>query len=198
MMKIGLTGGIASGKSTLSGWFRRHGFPVIDADQIARQVVEPGEVGLKRVTEAFGREILKNDGTLDRARLGSLIFQDQEKRNELNGLLHPLIRQRMRDQMEACESHGCPAVILDVPLLFEGPFADWTDRTIVVYVTRETELIRLMQRDHLSEGAAMTRIQAQMPLEEKKKRADAVIDNNGSVASAERQLMDLLKQWHLI
>lgn len=197
-MKIGLTGGIASGKSTISSWFRRHGFPVIDADQIARQVVEPGEEGLKRVSEAFGQEILKSNGTLDRTRLGSLIFNDPGKRRKLNDLLHPLIRLKMQEELSAFESQGCSAVVLDVPLLFEGPFAGWTDKTVVVYVTRETELSRLMRRDHLSEGEATARIQAQIPLEEKKKRADAVIDNGGSVASAERQLVTLLKQWQLL
>lgn len=198
MMRIGLTGGIASGKSTVSSWFRRHGFPVIDADQIARQVVAPGEEGLKRVIEVFGSEMVSADGTLDRARLGSMIFHDPKKRQKLNHLLHPLIRQRMREQMDACEAQGCPAVVLDVPLLFEGPLTGWTDRTIVVYVTRETELSRLMRRDHLSKAEALARIQAQMSLEEKKKRADAVIHNDGTVACTEQQLADLLKQWHLI
>lgn len=198
MMRIGLTGGIASGKSTVSDWFRKHGFPVIDADLIARQVVEPGEEGLNQVIKAFGPEIKRTDGTLDRARLGSIIFQDPEKRRILNGLLHPLIRRKMREQMEVCEAQGHAAVVLDVPLLFEGSFSGWTDRTIVVYVTRETELDRLMQRDHLTEAEALMRIKAQMPLDEKKKHADAVIDNDGTAAGTERQLTNLLKSWQLI
>lgn len=198
MMRIGLTGGIASGKSTVSGWFRKHGFPVIDADLIAHQVVAPGEEGLNRVIKAFGPEIMRADGTLDRARLGSIIFQDPEKRRILNDLLHPLIRRKMREQMAACETQGHAAVILDVPLLFEGSFSGWIDRTIVVYVTRETELVRLMQRDRLPRAEALMRIEAQMPLDEKKKRADAVIDNDGTAASTERQLTRLLKSWQLI
>ncbi len=198
MMRIGLTGGIASGKSTVSGWFRRHGFPVIDADRIARQVVAPGEEGLRRVIKAFGPEVVAADGKLDRARLGAMIFHDSEKRKQLDDLLHPLIRKRMREQMATCEAQGCPVVVLDVPLLFEGPFTSWTDRTIVVYVTPETELSRLMQRDHLSKTEALARIRSQMSLEEKKRRADAVIQNDGSVASTERQLAGLLKQWHLL
>lgn len=195
MLKIGLTGGIASGKSTVSDWLRNNHFPLVDADRIARDVVAPGEPGLQKIVEAFGRKILLGDGSLDRAQLGELIFHHEDLRQSLNSIIHPLIRSRMRKQLETFEKEGAPVVFLDVPLFFEGSFEGWTDKTIVVYVTESNQLRRLMARNNLTEAEAMARIKSQMPLEEKKKRASAVINNNGTIRESEDQLIRILKQW---
>ncbi|TGA99277.1 dephospho-CoA kinase [Sporolactobacillus shoreae] len=195
MLRIGLTGGIASGKSTVSDWLRNNHFPLVDADRIAREVVAPGEPGLQKIVEAFGRRILLEDGSLDRAQLGELIFHHEDLRQSLNSIIHPLIRSRMRKQLETFEKEGAPVVFLDVPLFFEGSFEGWTDKTIVVYVTESNQLRRLMARNNLTEAEAMARIKSQMPLEEKKKRASAVINNNGTIRESEDQLIRILKQW---
>ncbi|CAM3138297.1 dephospho-CoA kinase [Sporolactobacillus spathodeae] len=198
MIRIGLTGGIASGKSTVATWLKEMGFPLIDADQIARDVVRPGEEGLVRLVARFGRGVLHADGSLDRGKLGRLVFADQEKRKELNALLHPLIRRRMRETLDALQAQGLPVVFLDIPLLFESGLEDWTDRSIVVYVPQPIQLKRLMERNQLGEEEAMARIRAQMPLAEKRKMATAVIDNSGPQVQTHEQLRDLLKSWDLI
>lgn len=198
MLKIGLTGGIASGKSTVSNWLKKHHYPLIDADRISREIVRPGEEGLLRITEVFGREMLQQDGTLDRSRLGALIFNRADLRRQLNGILHPLIRERMNKELDSFEQKGERVAFLDIPLLFEGGLDQWTDKTIVVDVTKENQLSRLMARNGLTKEQAAARIKAQMPLEEKKKRATAVIDNNGTVAHTEAQLICILKQWGLL
>lgn len=195
MLKIGLTGGIASGKSTVSDWLRNHNYDLIDADRIARDVVAPGSEGLRRIAAAFGDRILLEDGSLNRAKLGNLIFHNKDQRENLNRMIHPLIRTEMRKQLKLLETMGVPVVFLDVPLLFEGSFEGWTDQTIVVYATRDNQIQRLMTRNSLTKAEALSRINAQMPLEEKKKRASAVIDNNGTIQETEEQLVKLLKQW---
>ncbi|WP_262392074.1 dephospho-CoA kinase [Sporolactobacillus inulinus] len=192
MIKIGLTGGIASGKSTVSRWLMAQGYPVIDADRVSREVVTPGEKGLHLIADHFGEAMLLPTGALDRKRLGALIFQDDKKRKLLNELLHPLIRTRMLQQLEELEKRREPIAFLDIPLLYESGLETLTDKTIVVYVTPEQQLKRLMKRNGLTEEQARERIDAQMPLEEKAKRADAIIDNNGSVTKTEEQIRALL------
>ncbi|WP_353948116.1 dephospho-CoA kinase [Sporolactobacillus sp. Y61] len=195
MIIIGLTGGIASGKSTLSAWLNRHHYPLIDADRISREVVEPGSGALKQIADAFGPHILHKDGSLDRQALGRIIFTDKEKRRRLNEMLHPLIRARMRKEISTFRKLGAPVVFLDVPLLFEGGLDHWADKTIVVTVNRENQLHRLMTRNGLSRSQAETRIAAQMSLKEKERKASAVIDNNGSIRQTEEQMAALLKLW---
>lgn len=197
MQKIGLTGGIASGKSTVSNWLKAHRYPLIDADQIAREVVAPGEQGLSAIAGAFGRDVLLENGTLNREALGKLVFNNEDKRRKLNGILHPLIRKRMKARLRQLEESGARTVFLDIPLLFEGSLDQWADKTIVVYVSRDNQLRRLMSRNHLTETAALARIGSQMSLEDKKKRADAVIDNNGTIEETERQIESFLKDWNI-
>ncbi|BBN99409.1 dephospho-CoA kinase [Sporolactobacillus terrae] len=191
MIKIGLTGGIASGKSMVSRWLIAHGYPVIDADRVSREVVTPGEKGLDLIVRHFGKGMLLPSGALDRKRLGALIFQDDKKRKLLNELLHPLIRSRMFQQLDELEKRREPIVFLDIPLLYESGLETWTDKTLVVYVTPEEQLKRLMKRNGLAEEQARDRINAQMSLEAKAKRADAIIDNNGSVKKTEEQIRAL-------
>lgn len=198
MLKIGLTGGIASGKSTVSAWLKSHGFPVIDADLIAREVVEPDEPAYGEIVKAFGRSVLNPDGSLNRQALGKIIFSDRNKRETLNHIVHPAVRKRMIERVSACEAGGEKVVFLDIPLLFEGGLWKWVDKTLLVYVTRAVQIERLTERNHLTEEEAIERIESQMPLESKRKRADAVIDNNGDRSKTESQLRALLKKWNLM
>ncbi|MGM0920906.1 MAG: dephospho-CoA kinase [Bacillota bacterium] len=196
-LAIGLTGGIASGKSTVSNMFKDANIPVIDADVIAKQVVEAGEPAYHSVVETFGRSILKDDGAIDREKLGSIVFQNETERKKLNGIVHPAVRREMLKQKEDAERRNEPAVVLDIPLLFESNLAHMADVTVVVYVDPHVQLERLMNRNQLTKQEAEWRIQSQLPLKDKKDKADEVIDNNGSLQSTKRQFEDLMKKWNL-
>ena len=192
---IGLTGGIASGKSTVSNWLISQGYPVVDADIAARKVVEPGMPALREITEAFGRDILLEDGTLDRKKLGAIIFSDEEKRQTLNAIVHPAVREWMRQETERAFSEGASVVIMDIPLLFESKLTHMVEETVLVYVSMETQLKRLMDRDGYSEADALARIHAQMPIDDKRKLADYIIDNNGPVSETIEQVKEIMKQF---
>lgn len=194
-MIIGLTGGIATGKSTVSNMLRDLGIPIIDADLIAREVVEPGEKAYGEIVEQFGEDILTKEGEIDRKKLGTIVFRDEEKRMLLNKIVHPAVRSEMRRRAEEYLNNGHPTVVMDIPLLFESKLQQMVEKTIVVYTTKETQLQRLMQRDQLTEEEALQRIHAQLPVEEKKSLADAVIHNEGSLSETKEQLLQLLKKW---
>ncbi|MGM9924590.1 MAG: dephospho-CoA kinase [Bacillus sp. (in: firmicutes)] len=194
---IGVTGGIASGKSTVSRMIENLGFTVIDADVAARKVVEPGEEALSKIVEAFGEEILKEDGTLDRQKLGAIIFHDKEKRLKLNGIVHPAVRSYMDEQREAAFANGEEVVFMDIPLLFESKLTKTVDLSLLVFVNEDIQLQRLMERNGLSQEEALTRIQSQMPLAEKKALADEWIDNNGTIAETKGQLLAVLQKWNI-
>jgi dephospho-CoA kinase len=188
-MNIGLTGGIACGKSTVSAMLVRRGAILIDADQIAREVVEPGSPVLARVAERFGQDILLPDGRLHRKKLGERIFGDDAARKDLESLLHPPIRAIMKERMRENESHyPDKLVVVDVPLLYESGLEWMFEQVLVVYVPRELQLKRLMARDGLTTEQAERRLQAQMPIERKRDKADVVIDNSGTPAETERQV----------
>lgn len=191
---IGLTGGIASGKSTISNIFKEVGWPVIDADQTARQVVMPGSLGLEQIVSRFGSQVLQPDGTLDRATLGSMVFDDPQNLSDLDQIEHPLIMAAIDKQLAGFKKQGLPVVVLDVPLLFETGMDQECDLTVLAVVDRKTQLERLMKRDHCSKDAALKRINAQMPLEEKMRRADVTIDNNGSLAQTRLQVAKLVER----
>lgn len=191
---IGLTGGIASGKSTISNIFKEIGWPVIDADQTARQVVMPGSLGLAQIVSRFGSQVLQPDGTLDRATLGSMVFDDPQNLSDLDQIEHPLIMAAIDQQLAGFKKQGLPVVVLDVPLLFETGMDQECDLTVLAVVDRKTQLERLMKRDHCSKAAALKRINAQMPLEEKMRRADVTIDNNGSLAQTRLQVAKLVER----
>ncbi|WP_369902323.1 dephospho-CoA kinase [Bacillus manliponensis] len=195
---IGLTGGIASGKSTVSNMFGELHIPVIDADVIAREVVEPGKEAYNKIVEAFGNEILEKNGELDRAKLGGIIFHDKEKRMQLNHIVHPAVRKEMKEQKEAYIREGREVVVLDIPLLFESRLTELVDYTFVVYVDGNTQLTRLMNRNGFTEEEAKARIASQMQLEEKVALADYVINNNGTIEETRAQLREILMKWHII
>jgi len=195
---IGLTGGIASGKSTVAKMLRELAIPVIDADEIAREVVQIGEDAYLQIVEQFGEGILQEDKNIDRLKLGSIVFNDEAKRKLLNSIVHPAIRQRMMQKKEEYVSVGEQTVVLDIPLLFESNLTHLVHKTIVVYVDDQIQLERLMERNGFSKEEAEVRIRAQMPLKEKVKKADAVIDNNGSLAQTKAQLLTILANWDVL
>jgi dephospho-CoA kinase len=192
---IGLTGGIASGKSTVSTMLKEMDITVVDADIEARLAVMKGEPAYFKIIEVFGREILLEDGEIDRQKLGSVIFHQAEKRQMLNEIVHPEVRKRMRDQTEKAKKNGEEVVVLDIPLLFESKLTYMVDKTLLVYVDAETQLQRLIARNKLSVEDAEARIRSQLPLADKIKLADAVIDNNGSITDTKKQLNEILVQF---
>lgn len=176
---LGLTGGIATGKSTAAAVFSRHQIPMIDGDIIAREVVQPQTPGLAAIVQEFGEEILQEDGSLDRVALAKIIFDSTEQRQKLDHLLDPFIRQAITEQIKQ-QKANYPLVVVDIPLLFEGHYEQEMDAVAVVYLPEEIQLQRLMKRNQLTLDEAKKRIQSQMPIEEKKKLADIVFDNSGS------------------
>ena len=189
-MIIGLTGGIACGKSTVSAMLAERGAFVVDADEVAREVVEPGEPALAEVAAVFGQAVLREDGTLDRRKLGEIVFADPEKRKRLEAILHPAIRERMWASIRKVkEDEPGRIVVADIPLLYETGQQGLYDGVLVVYVPRELQIRRLMARNpELTEAQALGRINAQIDIERKKEMADWVIDNSGSLESTERQV----------
>ena len=179
---IGLTGGIATGKSSVARFFAEQGIPVIDADQLARDAVLPGSPALDQIVSLFGREMLNNDGLLDRKRLGELVFSDLEKRRQLESILHPEIRRRAEDLISQAAEAGHQRLIYMAPLLIEAGATDRVDTVWVVTVRPEIQLERLMQRDGISREQAERLIDSQMPLSEKERCGSVVIDNSGTEA----------------
>jgi dephospho-CoA kinase len=196
-MIIGLTGSIASGKSTVSNMLKEKGYPIVDADKIARQVVEPGTPVIKEIAEHFGDEVLNEDGSLNREKLGKRIFKSEEERKKLNSIIHPAIRNEMIRQKEQWISKGARTVILDIPLLFESKLQSFVEKIIVVSVTPEIQKQRLIARNELNEQEAADRINSQLPMVEKEAGADAVIDNNGTIEETKMQVETLLDKWKL-
>ncbi|MGG1677662.1 dephospho-CoA kinase [Neobacillus sp. NRS-1170] len=192
---IGLTGGIASGKSTVSNMFKEMDITVVDADVEARLAVMKGESAYNQIVEEFGKEILLEDGEIDRQKLGSIIFHQAEKRHQLNQIVHPEVRKRMNLMVDDAKHRNEKVVVLDIPLLFESKQTYMVEKTILVYVDKETQLKRLIERNNLSIEDAEARIHSQMPLSDKVKLADAVIDNNGSIADSKKQLIEILSSW---
>lgn len=194
---LGLTGGIASGKSTVSHWLAEYGYPIVDADVIARQVVAPGMIGLRQLATLFSPAILTADGALDRQKLGRIVFADRRQLAQLTAITGPLIRQEINRQLVALKHAKKELIVLDVPLLFEGHYQQNADLTMVVYVDGSTQLQRLMIRNHLDEVAAKQRIASQWPLIAKRQMADIVIDNNDSLAATKQQVVKFLTQYGL-
>lgn len=192
-MLIGLTGGIASGKSTVSALMVKHGALLVDADQVAREVVEPGEQALLQIVEQFGQQILHADGSLNRAALGSLVFSDPDKLKKLESITHPAIRVRMQETIERYKQEQPNAIIVaDIPLLFETKQTHLYEGIVVVYVPRSMQVDRLMARNQISEAEANARIDLQMDIEEKRKLADWIIDNSKSIQHTEEQVIELI------
>lgn len=189
---IGITGGIASGKSTVTNFLRQKGFEVVDADALVHQLQKPGGRLYQILVEHFGEKVLLEDGGLDRPLLASLIFSNSEEREWSKETQGQIIREELgslRDKLAQTED----VFFMDIPLLFEQDYASWFDETWLVYVRRDTQLDRLMNRDQLSKESAETRLASQWPLEEKKKFATYILDNNGSREQLLSQVVTLLE-----
>lgn len=191
MRIIGLTGGIASGKSTVAKILAAYGAMVIDADQLAREAVQPATAACRQIVAAFGPGILLPDGNIDRKALGKVIFADPVARRRLEAITHPAIRNLAEQKLAALHAAGAPVVFYMAPLLIEAGAADRVEEIWVVYVDRETQLARLIERDDITREEAEQRIAAQMPMEEKAAYGAVVIDNRGTPAETEQQVRDL-------
>ena len=189
---IGITGGIATGKSTVTNFLRQKGFEVVDADALVHQLQKPGGRLFQILVEYFGEKVLLENGELDRPLLASLIFSNSEEREWSKETQGKIIREELgslRDKLAKTED----VFFMDIPLLFEQDYASWFDETWLVYVRRDTQLDRLMNRDQLSKESAETRLASQWPLEEKKKFATYILDNNGSREQLLSQVVTLLE-----
>ena len=190
---IGITGGIASGKSTVTEFLRQQGYQVIDADQVVHELQEPGERLYQALLSAFGPAILQEDGRLDRLKLGAMIFGNPELLAKSSQIQNQIIREELagrRDLLSETED----IFFMDLPLLFELQYEDWFDQIWLVDVTKETQLSRLMTRNALSQEEAKKRIAAQLSLQEKRNRADVLIDNNGLLELTQEQLREALQK----
>ena len=197
-MIIGLTGSIASGKSTVAKMIQSYNLPIVDADQVARQVVESGSPTLLKIAEVFGQDVISEDGTMDRAKVGNLIFHDESKRQQLNAIIHPAIREEMIRQRDEFTSYGEKNVFMDIPLLFESKLEHFVEKIIVVSVTEDVQLERLMERNGFTKEEANARIATQIPVKEKEQLADAVIHNNGTLEDTAIQLQNILYEWNVL
>lgn len=191
---IGVTGGIASGKSLVSDYLTARGFPIVDADIVAREVVAPQSMGLKRVAAAFGNQVINAEGRLNRKQLGKIVFADSAQLKLLNDILQPLIRKQIEQELQHLIDQGHENIFLVAPLLFEQNYQSMCDEIMVVAVSHEEQLQRLMNRDHLDEQQARARIAAQWPLSRKIALADIVINNDGTIAQTQAQLADWIKR----
>ena len=190
---IGITGGIASGKSIVTEFLRQQGYQVIDADQVVHELQEPGGRLYQALLSAFGSAILREDGRLDRPKLGAMIFGNPQLLEQSSQIQNQIIREELagrRDMLAETED----IFFMDLPLLFELQYEDWFDQIWLVDVTEKTQLSRLMSRNALSQEEAEKRIAAQLSLREKRKRADVLIDNNGSLEATRQQIRDALQK----
>lgn len=193
MLKVGLTGSIAVGKTHVCTTLAKHGCRVLDADRVARDVVEPGREGLKRIVEHFGKEVLDRAGALDRTKLGSIVFRDTAKRQLLNSLLHPLVIEAQDEWLSGIGRSDPDAIaVVDAALMIESGGYKRFDKLIVVWCEPEIQLRRLMDRNGLSEPEARARIASQMPQEEKKTYADYLIDTSGTYEQTEQRTLEVL------
>jgi dephospho-CoA kinase len=177
MRLIGVTGGIATGKSTVDRMLAAHGAAVIDADELAREAVRPGERTLEQVAARFGRDVIRPDGTLDRSRVGEIVFADEAARRDLERITHPRIMELMQERIAAALAGPAPLVAVDVPLLFENAREAMFEGVLLVYASRDVQIRRMRERNGLDDAAALQRLAAQLPIDEKRDRATWVIDN---------------------
>jgi len=188
MLIVGLTGGIATGKTTVARLLQGRGAAIVDADELAREVVEPGQAAHDEVVDRFGKGILLADGRIDRPRLGRIVFDDSGARRDLERITHPRISSLIAERVAQAVSNGAPLVVVDVPLLFEGERQDQFDGVLVAYAPREVQMQRLQERDGFEADEARRRLDAQMPIDDKVAAATWVIDNSGSPESTRDQV----------
>jgi len=193
MILVGLTGGIATGKSTVADLFRQFGAAVIDADQLARDVVQPGKPAWREIVKCFGKRVLLPDRTIDRPALGSIVFRNRRKLRRLERIIHPRVaREQQRRARRIARRTPDAIIIYEVPLLFEAGVNTRVDKIIVVTADRETQVARLKQRNGLTRRQALQRIKSQMPLAEKARRADIVLDGTKSKSFLSRVIRRLV------
>jgi dephospho-CoA kinase len=190
MRLIGLTGGIATGKSTVAELLSQRGAVVVDADRLAREVVEPGQPAFDEVVARFGGGIVDKAGGIDRPALGAIVFGDPAARRDLEAITHPRIRALMEERLAEAMASGAPLVVADVPLLFERGRDNGFAETLLVYAPRDVQLRRLQARDALDPAAAAQRVDAQMPIEDKRAHATWVIDNSGDADGTRAAVAD--------
>jgi dephospho-CoA kinase len=193
MVKIGLTGGIATGKSTVGRLLRQKGVIVVSSDELTHRAMTPNGAAYRRIVAEFGPEILTADGEINRRFLGKIVFKDDVARRKLEQIVHPIVMKEICDSFEGYSKQGVPIVVVEVPLLFEVGWIDLFDQIWVVSSNLDRQLQRIYARDGLSEEEAKERIAAQLQLEEKEKRADVVIKNNNGLDSLEEQVSRLLR-----
>ena len=191
MKVIGLTGGIATGKSTVASMLRGLGAKIIDADELAREVVKPDQEAWREIVEAFGSEVLRQDRTLNREKLRKIVFADKKARKRLDSITHPRIRALAQERIEKLAAEGADIIIYEAPLLFENRVHLWLRPVILVTSDSETQKRRLRERDRLSESEIRHHLEAQMPLEEKTKLANFVIDNSGDLEELQSQVQKI-------
>jgi dephospho-CoA kinase len=195
MLNVGLTGGIATGKSTVVRMLVRKGARVIDHDGLVHTLQEPGQPVWKRIVETFGRDILGADQRIDRKKLGSLVFDDEERRRTLEGIVHPAVleeAQRRRDEIASEDRHAI--VLSDIPLLLEVGMQDRFDLILLVYAPPEVQILRVMQRNKMTRDEALARLKAQMPIDEKLRAADVVIRNDGTMRDLEKRVEEVWQE----
>ena len=194
MRLIGLTGGIASGKTTVAGILERLGAAIVDADALSREVVEPGRDAWNEIVKTFGAEVLQPDRTLDRQKLRAIIFSNPAARKKLEAIIHPRVRALAEKRIGEHAAAGYEVVVYEVPLLFEGNLHEWLRPVVLVACDADTQRHRLQRRDRVDAAAAQMHIDAQMSLEEKRRLADYVIENNGTFEDIERQVRAILEK----
>ena len=192
MKLVGLTGGIASGKSTVAKILQHLGAAIVNADVLAREIVEPGQAAWNEIVAAFGRDVLQPDQTLDRQKLRIIIFNNPDARKQLEAIIHPRVRALAEQRIREHTAAGLAVIVYEVPLLFEANIHEWLRPVILVACDVEIQRRRLEQRDQLDAAAAQKHIDAQMSLEEKRRLADYVIENNGTLEDLEQQVREVL------
>ena len=195
---VGLTGGIGTGKSTAAGMLRELGAVIVDSDEIVRELQAPGQPMLAQIAEAFGADVIAADGSLDRAKLGDIVFRDPEARRRLNAIVHPGVGRESAARLAAAREAGAPLAVLDIPLLYEtrrggtpSRANSGVDAVVVVYAPRELQIERQLERNDYDRAEAERRIDSQISIEEKRELADHVIDNSGSLEETRRQVREL-------
>jgi dephospho-CoA kinase len=192
-VKIGLTGGIASGKSTVTNILDFLGAKIIDADKIAHQLMKPERKLWTTIVDSFGEKILQEDGTIDRNKLGTIIFNNRQEKEKLDQISHPIIISEIKSRLKKMTSTE-EIIVVDIPLLVEADLMDLFQEVWLVYITKEEQINRLMERSQIDREGALARIESQMPMEEKKKYADRIIDNNGSLSQLEQRVNKLWEE----
>lgn len=191
---LGLTGGIATGKSTADEFFKKKNIPIIDSDLIAHNIMDVGKPAWKQVRDTFGLEYINPDQTVNRKKLGNLVFNNSAELKKLNDITHPLIYQEIQEKIKKEKDKKTPLVIVDAPILFETGGQNYCDKTLVISLPEDLQVKRLMARNNLTKKEALSRINSQMPLAKKEKLATFVVDNAGTIEELECKLEKLLNE----